>query len=265
MTEGLEPGGDATRGYPLHSASVIAMDWCEQSDDFLTASTDGKIAVVRADAKFTGWADLHPLTISEASPWDSISDACWLRPKEIVSVGGVSGIKVWDIRTRGGCVRSSSAGSGVRAESVAALPAAPHACAVGHGLKPGQWGDKNASLSRWDLRMMRAEESVNLGEAGAAGSVRVRLDARREGTAVVPLVATTSGGQLMEVDLGNGGGAQVEMVAEVEGALRDISVDRVNGAVMYASTDLQSLVVVDRRKRSSSPAIQPRFRGIDAI
>lgn len=146
--------------------------------------------------------------------------------------------------------------------SVAVLPSTPHACAVGHGMHGGVGG----LLTAWDLRMMREPDIVPLWSSsaeneygsggglssaaramGSTGSVIVRPDPQRAGGAAVPLVATTTDGQLFEVDLGRGGGVEVSGACRIEGGWVDVEADRTNGGTVVGCTDQQSVVIVSRQ------------------
>jgi hypothetical protein len=146
--------------------------------------------------------------------------------------------------------------------SISVLPSTPHACAVGHAMHGGVGG----LFTAWDLRIMREPDVYPLWEStydaadgfvgvsarvaravASTGSVIMRPDPQRAGGAAVPLVAATTDGQLYEVDLGRGGGVEVNKVCHIGGGWVDVEADQTNGKTVVGCTDQQSVVIVSRQ------------------
>lgn len=268
---GVSAESQAATGSTLHKGAVTAVSYFAPSQQLLTAGEDGALTVHRIDSSFQGTDPQRCTTVTQPDPLRSFIDACWLGPDQLLTVATGGTVQIWDARAGSGAVRGSqqdwvdtalrqdhraglrthaTSSGALRASlasisSVAALASAPHACAVGHRVR----GSSAAALmTTWDLRSMHDPQVVVLADhvSDAAGSVLLRPDPLRAGATSVPLIAATTAGQLLEVDLGRGAGVEMEAVCSVEGAWVDVQADVSTGRLLVGCTDQQSVGVVER-------------------
>lgn len=269
---GVDAESQAATGASLHDGAVTAVSYFGPSQQLLTAGADGGLTVHRVDSNFQGADPQHCTTVTQPDPLRSFADACWLGPDQLLTVATGGLVQVWDARASAGAVRASQQGwvdsiirndphmgvvrnaqsiSGLRASlasiaSVTALPSVPHTCAVGHRVRGTS---TSALMTTWDLRAMRDPQVVPLtdlvGDA-VSGSVLLRPDPLRAGATAVPIIAGTTGGHLLEVDLGAGAGVEVSVVCSVEGSWVDVQADCSTGRLLVGCTDQQSVGIVER-------------------
>lgn len=265
---GVDAESQAATGADLHEGVVSAVAYFGPSQQLLTAGEDGSLTVQRIDAGFQGVDSSRCTAVTQPDPFRSFADACWLGPHQLLSAATGGCVQVWDARAHSGPVRESPqdwVASVLRRDpqagllntatpaaslrsclsstaSVAALPSVPHACAVGHKLRGA---GAPAIMTTWDLRAMHEPQVVSLGER-SSGSVLLRPDPLRAGATAVPLIAATTGGQLIEVDLGRGAGVEIAEVSRIRGSWVDVQPDGSTGRMVVGCSDQQSVGIVER-------------------
>lgn len=246
-----DDGAHATDGAPLHAGAVQAIDVCDQSDQVATAGLDGQLLVFDATSLSERGAAASPTVLAAADHRRSFYDVRWTMPNSIVGASTAGGLQMWDARAAGrpvaesprewGFLANHQGRLGCAVTCIAAHPARPHVCAV---------GTSDSAVAIWDLRFLRKPTLSAVAPEGAGrGAVNALcFDRFRSRDAELPLLACTDGGQLLELSAaGPGAGASVRVVAEEYGAIVALDVDAGEGGRVVACTDLESLVVVDRR------------------